>query len=313
MKCNVLFLGGAKRVSMARFFKSAGKKRGLDVGIVSYEMSTDVPIALEGEVVIGKRWRDPDVVDDIRRVMREKQCRVVVPFVDGAVAVAKEAADNQMDIFAPCSSAELSQKMFDKAEAAEMFVSHGLPVPLTYRPGMNFPLIAKPREGSASKGIVRIYDVSALKAITNPDEYLIQELVENAVEYTVDCYVSTITGEICAVVPRVRLEVEGGEVSRTMTVHHPVLVELSERVLLSMKLRGAVTLQFICDRNRPERLLLMEINPRLGGGAVCAIHAGADLPGMILDEALGLEATRADYRPHTEIARYRAEAVFFKD
>ena len=55
----------------------------------------------------------------------------------------------------------------------------------------------------------------------------------------------------------------------------------------------------------------MEINPRLGGGAVCSVHAGADIPGMILDEAMGVTCHRAPYRPGTEIARYLQEVVFF--
>jgi len=35
--------------------------------------------------------------------------------------------------------------------------------------------------------------------------------------------------------------------------------------------------------------MIMEINPRLGGGAVAAVHAGADIPAMIISEALGFE------------------------
>ncbi len=311
-RLNILFLGGAKRVSMARHFKAAGTRLGLEPGIVSYEAEPDVPIAIEGEVVIGKRWSDPDVVDDIRRVMREKECSIVVPFVDGAVAVAADVAAGQNDIFAPCSSAGLSQSMFDKVLAAGQFDKAGIPTPRTYAPGDSFPLIAKPRTGSASKGIVKLCDEASLSALENPQDYIIQEFIENAEEYTVDCYVSVLTGEICAVVPRVRMAVEGGEVVRTMTVDNPALVALSRHTLSALGLRGAVTLQFICDRTRPERMLLMEINPRLGGGAVCAIHAGADLAEMILSESTGIPAKPSAYRPLTEIFRYRAEVVFYK-
>jgi len=309
---NILFLGGAKRVSMARHFKAAGKKLGLEVGIVSYEAELDVPIAIEGEVVIGKRWSDPDVASDIRCVMREKKCSIVVPFVDGAVAVAANVAAGQNDIFAPCSSAELSQSMFDKVLAAGQFSKAGIPIPRTYAAGDSFPLIAKPRNGSASKGIMKISDEASLSALENPQDFIIQEFIENAEEYTVDCYVSALTGEICAVVPRVRLAVESGEVVRTMTVDNPVLVALSRRVLTALGFRGAVTLQFICDKTHPERMLLMEINPRLGGGAVCAIHAGANLAWMIISESAGIPATPTAYRPLTEIFRYRSEVVFYK-
>mgnify|MGYP001035109838 FL=1 len=83
-----------------------------------------------------------------------------------------------------------------------------------------------------------------------------------------------------------------------------------ERALSAIGLRGAVTVQLIRDDDTG-RLYIMEINPRLGGGAVCSVHAGADIPGMILDEAMGVTCHRAPYRPGTEIARYLQEVVFF--
>ena len=89
----ILFLGGAKRVSMARHFKAAALARGLRPRIYSYEMTADVPIAIEGEVIIGKRWRDEDVVADIIGVCRDRGISVVIPFVDGAVAVAAAMFD----------------------------------------------------------------------------------------------------------------------------------------------------------------------------------------------------------------------------
>ncbi len=309
----ILFLGGAKRVSMARLFKAAARSLGMEAHIVSYEASLCVPIALEGTVVEGLRWSDPACVDDIYRVMLEHDCKVVVPFVDGAVAVAARVAECHPDVFAPASSPELSQKMFDKVEAAALFEQLGIPAPATYRVGpLSTPLIAKPRRGSASKGIFPIDTEEQLAhALFRAEDYLIQERVLRPVEYTVDCYVSTLSGLPLAIVPRRRLEVEGGEVTRTITVDSPALVSLSARALQTLGLRGAVTLQFIAPEDDPEGLLLMEINPRLGGGAVCAVHAGANIPAMILSEALGVQPAASDYKPGTEIFRYRAEAVFF--
>lgn len=126
---------------------------------------------------------------------------------------------------------------------------------------------------------MKIYNDAEMHAIPNPQDFIIQELIEQPEEYTVDCYVSVLTGEICAAVPRVRLAVEGGEVMRTMTVDNPRLIELSHQTFSALGLRGAVTLQFICDKRNPDRLLLMEINPRLGGGAVCAVQAAPTCPG----------------------------------
>ena len=56
--------------------------------------------------------------------------------------------------------------------------------------------------------------------------------------------------------------------------------------------------------------MIMEINPRLGGGVVCSAGAGADIPGCIADEALGFDARPSRAVPGTEMCRYFEEVIF---
>lgn len=303
---NVLFLGGGKRVSMARLFKRAGAKK-----IVSYEGTTNSPISIEGKVIAGLRWSHPGVIDDLELICREEVVDVVIPFVDGAVGVAARLAE-KTGIFSPACTAEQAEAMFDKVEAARIFAQAGIPIPETYAPGSAVTAwIAKPRHGSASKGIRQIDSPDDLaKILAHADDYLIQQRIDHRDEYTVDCYVSMHSGEPLAIVPRKRMEVSGGEVVRTETVIFPEIVDLTRRVLAATNLRGAVTVQFIHDLDN-DRCLLMEINPRLGGGAVCSVLAQADIPALILAEARGETPQFMTYRPYTEIARYPQEVAFF--
>lgn len=306
---NILFLGGAKRVSMARMFIEAGRRLGQEVKIYSYELDEDVPIACVGKVVKGLRWKDPGLMADLSRLVREENISLLVPFVDPAVEVAARFRDENENVWAPVSDVKRCAIMFDKVAAADFFGRLNLPIPSTL--SMNDPLypkIAKPRRGSASKGIKIIREESEKRAIVDVDDYLIQEYIPDADEYTVDCYVDK-SGRIVCAVPRRRLEVAGGEVTRTVTVDVPALNQASLTILERTGLRGAVTLQFLHDK-RSARYLLMEINPRLGGGAVCAVHAGADLPGYIIAESLGLEIEPASWRCGVEITRYMQEVVF---
>ena len=117
------------------------------------------------------------------------------------------------------------------------------------------------------------------------------------------------SGEIKTISPRKRVEVVGGEASRTVTVAREDVSALAEEVLRKTGLRGAVTVQIIEDLDTG-RLMLMEVNPRLGGGVVCSVHAGADIPAMIVAETLGKEAQKAVAEPGVEIARYMQEVVF---
>lgn len=309
---NILFLGGAKRVSMAEMLIAAGKKLGCKVNIFSYELNAIVPIAKVGKVLAGLRWNDPALMEHLHETVVEHGINVMIPFVDGAVAVAARYCREYGDAWAPVCTPDKAERMFDKVLAAADFEREGIAVPDTYRCGRpRFPLIAKPRLGSASRGISVLNDPREFRRLTNLDDYLIQEYIRHREEYTVDCYVSS-AGEVMCAVPRLRKEVIGGEVSDTETVIDVEIEDCSRKVISSLGLVGAITLQFLRDKES-DRLLLMEINPRLGGGAVCSVHAGAPIPEYIIREYLGLPMIPCnEWKEGTEIVRYMQEVVFYK-
>lgn len=315
-RVGILFLGGAKRVSMGRKFLEAGKKLGLEVKLFSYELSPWVPVAEIAEIVIGKRWSDPGLPDDLARVVRDKGIDILIPFVDGAVEVAARCRDSVRGVWTPVGDASRAAEMFDKISSDRIFREAGLPVPASVR---EFPMIAKPRFGSASKGIRILASPAELEALENRGNYLIQEYISPRKEITVDCYVA-MNGDIICTVPRYRIEIQGGEASVTRTFRNLEVEALACRTLEATSLRGAVTIQMI-ERPAPgnaadnaakePRYVLMEINPRLGGGAVCACHAGAPLSEFILRDALGLPLSPcADWKPDILITRYFSEVCF---
>lgn len=309
----VLFLGGAKRVSMARMFKAAGSRMGVEVRLFSFELDAVVPIACEATVVQGGRWSDADIIEQLDAAVQAHGVDIVIPFVDGAVGVAAEYVSRYPGrVFSPVSAKDVSELMFDKVKSAMAFERMALPIPHTYRPGEpNLRLIAKPRHGSASKGIVCINSIEALDGILmKAADYLVQERIDNRREITVDCYVSVSQGMPLVVSPRVRLATVGGEVSDTVTVDMPAAVALAKRVIADFDLRGAVTVQLIEDLDVPGRLLVMEVNPRFGGGAVCTVAAGADLPRLVLEEAMELQVAPITARSGVRICRYQQEVVF---
>lgn len=312
-KIVIMMLGGARRVSMAQLLKRSGKEIGREVEIISYELLEQVPIALEAKVVVGLRWTDPKVVADIVRVAKENGVGIILPFVDGAIEIASKCRTYLPDVFIPVSDFEVSRKMFDKVEAAKAFKEAGIPIPKTYSVlSAEMPAIAKPRHGSASRGIQVFRNIEDLMHLENLSDYIVQEYIEDREEYTVDCYVSQ-KGEILTIVPRCRLEVMGGEVTRTITCRNAVLDRMSRDVIKAFNLRGPVTLQFLHDLST-DRYLLMEVNPRLGGGVICSIYAGAPITDYLLKEMLGIPmAECTDWAYNTLMARYQKEAIFFEN
>ena len=307
----VLMLGGARRVSMAELLKRSGERLGYEIKIVSYELDDRVPIAKVGKVVKGLLWSDPGVVDDILRVVIEYEAKIILPFIDGSISVAARCKERMPDLFVPVSDPDTATLMFDKKLAAEAFSEAEIPIPTTYKIiDAEMPVIAKPRFGSASRGIHIFHDIEDLMHLKDISEYLLQAYIEDKKEYTVDCYVSQ-KGEILVSVPRERLEIMGGEVTRTITTRVKELEDMSRDIIRKFELRGPVTLQFLYDIAR-NRFLLMEVNPRLGGGVICSIYAGAPIPDYILSEALGIPVRPCDdWIDKTLMARYQKETIFF--
>lgn len=313
---NILFLGGAKRVGMARLLVESGRERDIDVRIFGYELCRECALAVvASDIVEGRRWSDPSIYAHIDSVVAEYSIEIIVPFVDGAVGVAAEYAARypRRNVFVPAPPRELAEKMFDKIASAAIFDAAGLPIPATYRPGEPWShLIAKPRYGSASKGIEKIDSEEDIRRIAScNDEYLIQERIDNRREITVDCYASVRNGDILCVSPRLRLETSGGEVVRTVTVDCPDAADIARRAIETIGLRGAVTVQVIHDIDT-DRYMIMEINPRLGGGAVASVYAGAGITGCILDEALGRPLSTTKPTPNVLTVRYLQD-VFFQN
>lgn len=308
----ILFLGGSRRVSLAEQFKRSGKQMGCEVKFVSYELDTDVPIALEGEVIKGLEFNDPKVVDDIVRVVEDKNVNIILPIVNGAMEVASLLRDRLPDVFVPVSDYDVTRMMYDKVDAAAAFEKAGIPIPKTYSIIDNeMPAIIKPRKGGSSRGIKIFNELSDLMNTPDLDKYIIQEYLEHAREYTVDCYVSR-EGETLMTVPRERLEVMGGEVTRTKTCRIPELIELARKIIDTFGFRGPVTIQFLYDC-KIGHYKLMEVNPRLGGGVICSIYAGAPVTDYILKESLGVPVYPCkDWTENVLMARFQKEAIFFE-
>lgn len=308
---SILMLGGARRVSLGELLKQSGARLGHEVKLYSYELTRQVPIACVAKVILGKRWDDPDVVDEICNICNEYGIDIILPFVDGALGVASRCALKLPDLFVPGSKEKVSSVFCDKIRAASAFKTAGIPIPHTYSAvTARVPAIAKPRFGNNSRGIRVFHNLEELMHLPDISGYLVQEYTQHKDEYTVDCYVAA-DGRVLCTVPRRRLEVMGGEVTRSVTCRNETLIKMSRDVLAAFDLRGPVTLQFLHDLDK-SRFLLMEVNARLGGGVICSIYAGAPIADYIIKEAMGVSVHPAlDWSDGTLMARYWKETIFY--
>lgn len=285
---NILFLGGGRRVSLAESFVLSGKKKGIRVNILSYEINDNTPISFIGKIIFGKKWNDSKILEHLEKVVNDEKIGLILPSVDLATITASNFKQfTKTKCFIPVPNPELCQIFFNKQSTYNWCLKNNIPVPES---NIKFPMIAKPIYGSASIGICKINnqeEFDIFKSNNKINEYNIQRFIDG-IEYSVDVYVSIQSRKVVVAVPRIRIEVTGGEATKSITKKDIKLIELSKKVALKSGLTGPMVIQFIQDKNSKE-FYLMEVNPRFGGAVLCSIGAGADFPGYIIDEIQGIE------------------------
>jgi carbamoyl-phosphate synthase large subunit len=205
---------------------------------------------------------------------------------------------------------------FDKFRTNQWFVSHGFPTvkqrfvqeALNSDDHWEFPVIVKPRRGSASIGVRLVNDAETLKSLKDQQGLLVESLARG-VEHTTNLFVDNAGKCLCAV-PHQRLETRGGEVSKGVTVKNYKLMELAKRVAEALPgARGPLNLQGFVDESN--NVQLTEINARFGGGFPLAAEAGANFCRWILEEMCGLpsSATFSDWRDRLLMLRFDS-AIF---
>lgn len=140
-----------------------------------------------------------------------------------------------------------------------------------------FPLIIKPVDGAGSQNVFKINNERELNFfmdyIENP---VIQEYIEG-IEYTIDV-LCDLDGNVISIVPRERIEVRAGEVSKGRTVKNKGIIEKTLELCNKLKINentkpiGPLTIQCIVDLDN--NIKFIEVNPRFGGGVPLTFEAG---------------------------------------
>jgi carbamoyl-phosphate synthase large subunit len=150
---------------------------------------------------------------------------------------------------------------------------------------LNWPCFLKPWDGYASRGNAIVNNREELlffaKRVPN---CIVQEFIKGA-EHTCDVYIDFGMRVRC-VVPRKRIEVRAGEVSKGQVVKDLRIMREAARLVETLGAGpGVITLQLFLTGDG--KIKFVEINPRFGGGVPLSIKAGANFPKWILQESLG--------------------------
>lgn len=233
--------------------------------------------------------------------------RLLVPTIDpelapiAAIAARLRAAGTHANISTPAAVAVARDKFLTARALGADAAPSALPADVP--PSWPLPLLAKPRDGSASAGLRPIGHRDELKTL--PANYVVQPRLVGP-EYTVNLFVAA--GRTLAAVPHLRREVRAGEVAKAITLRHPGLGAIAGRLPRAVPgLAGALCLQAIDTLEGPR---VIEINARFGGGFPLAHAAGARFTRWLIEQAIGAPCSADDsWREGTTMLRYDA-AIF---
>lgn len=317
---NVLFLAAGRRVSLVREFKQALATLG-DGGLTITEdaaRSAPAHVVADRNVAL-PRCTEPGYVDLLLDLCRRENVRLLVPLIDTVLPVLAPHRQRlaEAGVTSLVSSPETIAIGHHKSRTGAFFRGHGFATPrildeseIAALGPSDFPLFVKPPSGSSSIGAEKVTTLDELRHLQrrSPD-LLVMEMV-TGIEYTVDVYVDLGGVPRCAV-PRRRLEVRAGEVSKGLTVRDAAIIDASMAVAAALPgAVGCVTLQ--CFKRPSGEICFIEINARFGGGYPLSWHAGADYPKWILQEVRGERPDYLDgiaWRDSLAMLRYDDELI----
>lgn len=286
---NILILSAGRRVELVQAFSAELKTRYAGGLVFAADMNPAYSAAChvaDGYFSVPKVTFG-DYTDKLIDLCLTHKIGLVVPTIDTELLPLSLEIERfaEKGIHLILSSAEIVGLCRDKRKTSVLFESIGLPYPEIYsRDAIRFPCFAKPYNGSCSIGAEVIASPDGLtNKVLNDESLIFQELIDRSfIEYTVDAYYNRL-GKICCLVPRERVEVRGGEVSKGVTRKNQVYEYLLPRLSLLKGVRGCITLQLFAKPDT-EQYYALEINPRFGGGYPLSYSARANYPGWLIDE-----------------------------
>ena len=299
MPTNVLISSAGRRVALLESFRESLSELGLKGRVIAVD-ATEYSAAGEvaDEFYVVPRCSDPMFIPHILEICSIEKIDLLVPTIDtelGYYAASREVfkeAGTIVGVSDPTTIALCEDKVFTH----EWLVANGFPAPrqstplevLKHPAPWDFPVVVKPRNGSASCGVRIVESLEDLHAAASNPAMILQEFIQGQ-EFTVNVFMDRRRRCIDAV-PHRRMEIRGGEVAKGITVRHEAMIHLIRNLIEALPgAYGAMNVQ--CFLRPDGEIRIIEINARFGGGYPLAHRAGATITRWLLEDSLEMELT----------------------
>jgi carbamoyl-phosphate synthase large subunit len=340
---NILLSSAARRVDFVKYFKAGFIKAGVKGRIITADPDYNAPALQHGDQgYITPHQTHPAYIDSLVEICRENNVKGFIPLNDMEIALVAahkgRFEDIGVSVFAPDPAAV--EKMRDKGSYEKVFNGFKAKTPRTYftceeaeRAVLTgeavFPMILKPRNGSASVGIEmasslkELYpayrsSVEQLKrapihrlAVNEPERnVIIQEFIHGE-KFSMDIF-NDLEGNFIVSFVRQQLAMRAGDVDRCRIVTDPVLHDICRDIGRNLGHAGYVNADAYFDGNH---YYVIDINPRFAGGYSFSHEAGADIPAVIIAILSGgeIKSEWLNQKEGMEFARHDTVSVIYSE
>lgn len=307
---NVLLTCAGRRHYLTTYFKQAlgdlGRVVGTDMDLSAPALQAcDVSRQVPGVF-------DPSYLDELKKVILEENIHMVFSLNDLEVCLLAEnraALEQETGATFYVPPVQTLDVCADKWRTVEFAREIGIVAPETFLTvasavvalevgRVQFPLIIKPRWGSASIGLHVVETLSdletafetcrkavaksALSSLGAEDTVIIQEVIQGP-EYGVDLLYGKQENFI-GFTAKKKLAMRAGETDKAVTVAPGPFQETVDKIAAALPHRGNLDCDFL---ERDGKLYLLEFNTRFGGGYPFTHLAGANHVQMLLNDYQG--------------------------
>jgi carbamoyl-phosphate synthase large subunit len=285
----ILLSSVGRRGYLVRFFKEAIGSQGQIWGGDNSKYTAAFDYC--DKKVLLPNVTDPKYVDTLIDFCLENKIDMVVPLIDPELEVMAARRERFYDagIMAVVSPLETVQIAFDKYLTCKFAKENNIAAPETVvtiedakallsAGKMNWPLVVKPRRGSASSDITYCETEGRLRwAFENCPMPMIQEYIDGK-EYGYDLFCDRQYRPV-SVFCKLKLMMRAGETDKAVSTDDKTLTAFGKRIAESMRIFGPADVDVMVGTDGPK---LLEINPRFGGGYPCSHLAGAAFPQKLI-------------------------------
>lgn len=303
---NILLTCAGRRNYLVDYFRQALAGRGK---VFASDAADSAPALQEADrAFLVPPVTDPDYFTILLAICREHRVRLLFSLNDLELPLLARQRDQFLNIgtIPVVSSPTVVDLCFDKWATWKFLHRIGVPTPLTFvtlaetqaalsRSELAFPLVVKPRWGTASFGIeypeateemaltwelgrLRLQRSFLLAASTDKERCLIAQEKVAGTEYGLDV-VNDLEGRYVTTFVKRKLAMRAGETDKAITVNHPMLEAVGRRIGEALGHIGNLDCDVFVDG---ERFWVLELNPRFGGGYPFTHRAGANLPAALI-------------------------------